>query len=518
MKVDKTQGLCYNYNMSQGVLCPKWSGEPVVQTAMQSVQEFADNTNDPSAVAVSVDSLNLMGDFLGVAGPNAAASLALYGLAFRTGRITVGAAKRALRTFSQRVGVNSAEWMYVSGILADTISVAEQATSDETHVVPDSRMSAVLNRRLPGQSVPPGLWGEKIGFAPPRLIGELTQAVNSEVFPLLALHDAALLRQGGLSERNLYRIAYGTEALIAPVVETQRFGALASYVRSLERTARLRQLGGKAAECVETAVNIQRAYHATDETEVLKMMNGLLKAFFGPEQHTSRFVVPDTTNHGIRFAEFVASLPNFETRGQLRTKPLGNIALKLFEDGYEPVDIYGMTFVVKDAAQVSELFAHLVQKVTHLKGMKQIYSKSRLGKPYKVQGDQAFIDTVSNNPDLRKTLGERQEQLIDQKLVQAGDFRVAKFTFVIARRINGAQVTVPFEVQIQTEKDREESQIGATSHAMREAFKRGIPVEIDPKVLHEIKFRADPRTMGTLILPASIISGAEYRRRIAQTR
>jgi hypothetical protein len=258
-------------------------------------------------------------------------------------------------------------------------------------------------------------------------------------------------------------------------------------------------------------------YQTKDAATVKNLMDNVLTSLFGEHVH-SRFVVEDRANHGIRFGEFVAATSGFDFRGLLRAKPFGNIAQKIFEDGYDPIDIFGMTFVVKDVAELAELYGSTIQKLQDAIGVKFVASQSRPGMPFKVQGDEVFIRDIVNHPTLTSALKDNLKTQIDIPPAVENGFRVAKLTFMVRATILGRTLWVPFEIQIMTEDDRKKSQTGETSHAMREAKKRGINVAIDPAILEGISLRGNTKTIGTLIWPASIERGAKFRASIARTK
>lgn len=497
-----------------------WGEEPVVQAAFGALDSFTEATQVDVSLQRGRETVHLLGDFMPDVAPAAVAVAALHDLPFRKiSRSRAAPAKAALHAFAEHIGPGTPEWMYMSSVLPDMRYVEESSTSQETfNADSDMHLAMVLDARIKNAHMPPKLWSERIGFASPHYMGDIIREVNSEAFPLVALRNAAILRRvDAISPRSLYRTIYGGEALVAPVTELLRLDALASFERSLGRVERLRQMGGSAVACVERAEAIQDMYQTKDAATVKNLMDNVLTSLFGEHVH-SRFVVEDRVNHGIRFGEFVAATPGFDFRGLLRTKPVGNIAQKIFEDGYDSIDIYGMTFVAKDVAELAELYGSTIQKLQDAIGVKFVASQSRPGKPFKVQGDEVFIRDIVNHPTLAGALKDDLKTQIDIPPAVENGFRVAKLTFMVRTTILGRTLGVPFEIQMMTEDDRKKSQTGETSHAMREAIKRGIDVAIDPAILEGISLRGNTKTIGTLIWPASIERGAKFRASIARTR
>lgn len=494
--------------------------EPSVENAI-SVLDGYRGIEDP--LRVGVDSALLAADFLPTSHPNLYAIALLGNLALNDDKLSATPRAVALKRYFGSPHLTDTSSGFVSCVLADMISLKNESTSDPLIVADDPRVKGILRQSDSSRlRLPPQLLSERIGFASPHHMMVLLDSHNVESFLISAIHGAAQLRskpvgpREGINDIQAYKDIHAIEALFAPICEVLGYDALAMFVRSVARMQKLEMLGGLSAECLMWAKQAQEKYGATDGTTTERIVRQAIETVLGKNYH-NRPVVTDNSGHGIRVGEFVADLHGSTIRGVWRTKSTGSLAEKYFKEGKEPADIYGVTLIVQNDDEVAKLLPEVAKKVRDKKNMIFNSSAKRPGQYCKVQGTEKYITHIINDR-LTEALGDDHVQsVVEIEQVDADGFHVSKVTFRMITTVKGSKVSIPFEIQIQTESQRQDSQIGNTSHAVREAKKRGVDIRANPDLLALIKMeRGGSLTLGTQLHPASVFRGAKYHTQLSR--
>ena len=261
-----------------------------------------------------------------------------------------------------------------------------------------------------------------------------------------------------------------------------------------------------------------------DTKEIMKEVFGVM-----PVRHS--FDTNNETFYGEKIIFSTTSISelsrgDFDGDVNARFKTVGKYAMKqLRNPNYSaslesgPADVFGMLATLPDHKQLVDFFAATVLQVSNNSKLELVASASKK-KPLYIQGTSDYVERMLDAmPD--NFLDNIQVSVLPGN--ESDVYQVVKFTC----QMRQGEITLPIEVQMQTNSDRESARFGAASHTHYNARKYGngeiksgvhdisatIPGSpYDLAVIHRDRDKIDAG--GQTVKSASIPNGMAFERRI----
>ena len=328
---------------------------------------------------------------------------------------------------------------------------------------------------------------------PPNIaaLADLVEDVNLESVIVKSVQTLLRLKDGELTGAEKLRVVTALESIYAPLCEITGFDALAATLLDAAAQTRLAMAGKH--EIIEQASEYLRSLGERAELE--QFASSLPSLLVGESDYEP--IIDSPTGHDVFFSEAFSEsslLPNGQLAEILmRIKTLGSLARKIERNNELPVDVVGMTIIVEETTDVSNIFADILQRFEAMPNVRFVSASSR-DEPIHVKGSQEFIDEIV------AALPSDSEIPVDTVPKKKG-FEVAKVT--VYWQVQPSQV-IPIEIQCMHKLARKEARVGVDSHTLFKLLKysRSSPenlefLQSDEAVhcierIHDRKARLDP--------------------------
>jgi len=420
-------------------------------------------------------------------------------------------ATSVLKTYAS--WVSPEQWEFVSSILSDLRLVeasADTTQHDYLEKESDDELRSLLHPNAEGP-VPLRLWKAPSMIANPQHVLELMQDVNIESLLLLSARTLDNLNHPAENEAQQLQNVFRAESFYAPICEILGYDALAMALRSEASRIRLIKSGNEAF----LEVAREEITALGDRDQMKSIVSELYAKLIGGDS-VDEHAISNKGQHNVVLGESLLIDPFKgieELRAVWRVKSEGSLARKIEQQGRKPVDVLGITLITNTVNELAVTYWGIVRRLKQSDDIEPKHSASR-DDAFHIRGSGKYLSKVLSGQGSKQVL-ESSELDIKRNRTAAG-FQVAKLTAEYIRKTEDGEQRIPFEIQVQTEKDREKSRVGQASHILYKGREQPSPLEFDYRVLQEIKARK--QMIGRHIaIDSSKERGAALRTRVGRS-
>lgn len=381
------------------------------------------------------------------------------------------AAAHALQDYFDDYGFDSSEVLYILGQLTDTQRVEHAAGAHREALKedPTSPLALAVKRKF---EVPAEAWGmEMAELDVPRLL-KVAYDINIEAVIIKAAEVIEHLEysyqdDSPKHEVGIFREILEAESFYAPLCKIWGFDAMAMTIRDITAQIRIKkQVENQQLNSTElNALDAARTTH--NQAQVFGGTNEVLGQLFPHDTRSLNYEI-ERSSEGKLLVDFrdenIRMTDGTELRIIGRTKSLGSLMQKYcrqtgeYEQVSHPMDVIAFTVVAKDEAALTEQYASMLDRVHSLSGAATLKPAPSKESALYAQGRPEFIAAVQAGMAAHP-LGDSIQYKTQE--TDGPVYQVAKFTLELT---NNDGVTLPVEIQFQTEASRRDARVGATSH------------------------------------------------------
>ena len=414
---------------------------------------------------------------------------------------------------------------YAGVLLGDIVKIDEAANSFRQRIEDyDPESFEILQNN---DEIPKSMWlNLRIGADVPEL-ARVRKITNIESRLARAAYTIDRMMHGDDDDARLFEDIARIRSHHSPGLDALGLHAFDMVAQSNADKIALLKSGNEAA--LERSIKTLAQAKRFDTNEIMQEVFGIMptkhifdtkgQAFYDEKIHFSTTEISELTRGDID-GEVNA---RFKTVGKYAMKCLRNPSYADNKNNAGPADVFGMLATLPDDKQLVEFFANTVRQVSQNDKLELTTAASK-SKPLYIQGASSYV---------KRVLEAMPDGFLDyiQTSVLPGNetdvYQVVKFTC----QMKQGEITLPIEVQMQTEADRENARFGAASHTHYNARKYGngeiksgvydlsatIPGSPDDlAIIHRDRDKID--SGGQAVKATSIPNGMAFERRLRKAR